>query len=64
VDGAGLSVALDLDAEHPVKFAEVRDFDMLAHTVLESVQGARVAGGDGAVVYMDCHHCDFTSLLV
>ena len=64
MDGAGLSVALNLDAEHPVKFAEVSDFDVLAHTLLEGVHKARIAGGDGAVVDMYGYDRYFTGLLV
>ena len=52
VDGAGLSIAPHLDAEHPVQFAEVSDLDVAAQACLEILNEACRAGGDGAVVNM------------
>jgi hypothetical protein len=47
-----------------VELAEVGDFDVLAQTGLELFDKARVAGGDGAVVYMYRNDCYFIVGLV
>jgi hypothetical protein len=50
VNGTALTVAPDLNAEHPVERAEVCDFYMLAQTVLKVVHRPDGAGGNCAVV--------------
>ena len=52
---ASRSVTPNLDTEHPVKLAEIGDFDVLAEPGLECVDGNSTASCDHAVVHM---HCD------
>jgi hypothetical protein len=47
---------LDLDAKHPMQFAEVCNLDMLTQASLELLNGADTGGGDGAVI--DMHSSD------
>jgi hypothetical protein len=52
VDGTGLVVALDLDAEHPMQLSEVCNLDVLMQAGLELLNEVDTGGGDGAVVDM------------
>jgi hypothetical protein len=60
VDGAGVAVVHDLDAEHPVKLTEVSDLDMAAESSFKVFNKMLRAGSDGAVVDV---HCDNDKLL-
>ena len=64
VDGVGLAISLDLDSEHPVKFTEVGDLDVLLEAGLEVLDKAEGAGSDGAVVDMHRDNCELVSGLV
>src|SRR5580698_4156272 len=50
MDGATSSVALHLDAKHPVKLAKVGHLHVLPKTCLEGIDGGGAVRGDGAVV--------------
>jgi hypothetical protein len=49
-------IALHLNAEHPVKLAEVRNLKVLAEPSLESFNSCGTAGSNGAVVDVDCNY--------
>jgi hypothetical protein len=60
VDGVGVAITHDSDAEHPVKLAEVSDLDVVAEAVFELFNEVRGGRGDGAVVDV---HSDNDELL-
>ena len=64
MDGARFPIALDLQSKHPVMCSEVCNFDMLAQASLKLLNESSVAGGNCAVIHMDCDNYEFTFLLV
>jgi predicted trehalose synthase len=64
VDGAPYAVALDLNAEDPMKLAEVGNLYMLAQAVLEVIDEADGGGSHGAVINVHGDDSELTLALV
>ncbi len=60
MDGVGVAIVHDSDAEHPVELAEVSDLNVAAESGLELFDETHGADGDGAVVNV---HSDNDELL-